>query len=169
MADDSLGASLVASYLLILALAMYYTIIGASFQLHTTGILTDANVFISSGKDGSSYYRSETFSYNITNGHETSCTLVRPWYYMYYGSAENAAKETIRGTYRELWIASYNTHTCSDKSLKDFNQTIGITLFCVVGFIPAMILLALFYDQIKRCCNRVKSNVSRATDWNNIL
>lgn len=154
--DDSIESAVVVGFLTILGLAMYYTIIGASFKQHTSGTLIDADVYYSSGKNSDGYYRSETFKYNSTSGDETSCTLVRPQYYMYYGSVENAVKETLLGTTRELWIASYNSHTCSDKPLKDYNQTIGITLFCVVGIVLSFVLIAIFYNKIKKCWNCAK-------------
>ena len=140
-------------------LSLYYTSIGYSFQLHTIGILTDAQVFIQSNKHGSAYFRAEIFSYNITKGHKTSCTLVRPSGSYMYGSAEDAVKNTILGTSRDLWIASYNIHTCSDKSLKDFNQTMGM-IFITSTVIFFICFAIMYYD------NRTCFNISR-TNWNN--
>lgn len=155
---ESLVGSLITCFLVILALAMYYTIIGSSFQLHTIGLLYDADV-VRATDDSSGSYRTESFKYNITAGHETTCSLTRPWYYMFYGSAKDAVDNTVLGTYREIWIASYNKHTCSDYTLKNYNLTIGITLFCVIGVIIFFVLFAIFYDEIKNYCRRTRNRI----------
>ena len=164
--SESLGASLFVCFFTILALAMYYTIIGSSFSLHTTGLLIKADVYQHHSDDGgSSYYRSEIFQYNITSHKQTTCTLVRPWYYMFYGSAQDAVENTKLGTTRDIWIASYNDHTCSDTTLKNYNITIGITLFCVIGIIMLSILFALSYDTIIKYYKSCKSKI-RTENYN---
>ena len=165
--DNSLGigGGIFILYVTVLALAMYYTIIGTSFQNQVIGTLSQANVYINSGnQNGNSYYRTETFKYtmngnipalNATN--TLSCTVTRPYYYMFYGSAQNAVSNTQLGTQRKLWIASYSQHVCSDLALKLYNMNIGVTLFSVIAFVTFITCVILLYPTLKNYYDRIRS------------
>ncbi len=75
---------------------------------------------------------SETFRY-VHGGSNTTCTLIRPKLYKFYGTAESIAKGKHLGTTRDIWIASYNKNTCADAQLKLYKMIIGATLLSFVG------------------------------------
>lgn len=171
--DTQIKTSFLACFLTVLALGMYYTILGSSFKFSTNGELIDANVFIESGENSNSYYRNEIFQYKH-DGHNTTCTLRRPWYFMYYGDAENAVKDTILHTNRKIWIASYSFHVCSDISLKTYNLTIGTTLLSMLGacfVVPIVVLVGIYiWEKLKQNFNdRVRLRDSNNNWFSNNL
>lgn len=146
----------IACLLCILGTGMYYTIIGTSFAFNTTGTLTEASVYHASGKDSDSYYVVEKFSYTH-DGDDSTCTVLRPTYYITYGSASDAAGNKKLGTTRTVWIASYSDHTCSDSKLKTYNMAIGVSLLSILGFILLIPVMIVSYGHLKNgfgelCC-----------------
>ena len=156
---DKILAVFITCFLGILGTGMYYTIIGTSFAFNTTGTLIEASVYHASGKDSDSYYVAEKFSY-VHDGYDSTCTVIRPRYYVTYGSASNAAGNKKLGTTRTVWIASYSDHTCSDSKLKTYNMSIGVSLLSILGGILMIPLIVVSYDYLKNginslcgCCN----------------
>lgn len=146
MAESVVGG-LIAVMLVLLGLGMYYTIIGTSFAFHTTGTLKRADVYHKSG-DSDSYYVSEIFDYTY-NGRNSTCTAVRPKYYALYGTAQDVADSKILGTERKIWIASYNDHTCSDKKIKEYNTSIGVSLLSIFAFFLLVPIMVIAYGKIR--------------------
>lgn len=128
---------LIVCWLSILGTSIYYLVKGFSFSYSTLGQLIDCDIHI---KDDN-YYRRQTFQY-MHNGANTTCSLIRQHYYHFKGDAENAVQETIIGTWRKIWITTYNSHTCVDETLKNYYADIGITLICIF-LVPFLVILCV--------------------------
>jgi hypothetical protein len=139
------GVGLCMCFLALLGTAMYFTIIGTSFQGSTVGTLKSVDVTQTTNKGSTSYYVKQTFEINWL-GRNTTCSLTRPTVYYFYGSAKNFQEKSILGTKRTVWVTSYNSHTCYDEKIKNYNRDIGVTLFSLLAFFVVCVGLLIWAD-----------------------
>lgn len=128
----------IGNLILSFVVGMYYIIIGTSTLFSTQGQLTASDVYTSNG----GYYVEEQFAYFHFNKNQT-CFLVRPTYYIHKSDANLEAQSKILGTYRQIWITSYDSHKCMDFILKQSNTDIGIVF--LVYFACAVVSMILVF------------------------